>query len=190
MLRSQCHFCCILLIEAIIDVCHASRGKEHRHRFYHSRSMPLSCKKNTWDRTYWGILDLASTVSYSVVTFINFKRCILYWLSFAYFIVISIPYPPLIYMKLNLFVTYFISLPTRSVSPYSIWFLPSLLPAPFCLSFAQFFFWSFFFPSFFFFNRPLSLYPTYLVTLLIAILIPLTTPSGLQKDLRHHKKRI
>lgn len=101
--------------------------------------MPLSCKKNTWDRTYWGILDLASTVSYSVVTFINFERCILHWLSFAYFIVISIPYPPLIYMKLNLFVTYFISLPTRSVSPYSIWFLSSLLPAPFCLSFAQFF---------------------------------------------------
>lgn len=103
--------------------------------------MSLSCKKNTWDSPYWGILDLASTVSYSVVTFINFKRCILYWLSFAYFIVVSIPYPPLIYMKLNLFVTYFISLPTRSVYPYSIWFLSSLLPAPFCLSFAQFFFW-------------------------------------------------
>ena len=142
--------------------------------------MSLSCKKNTWDSPYWGILDLASTVSYSVVTVINFKRCILYWLSFAYFIVVSIPYPPLIYMKLNFFVTYFISLPTRSVSPHSIWFLSSLLPAPFCLSFTQFFLDHSSFPPFFFFlNRPLFLYPTYLVTLLIALLIPLTTPSGL-----------
>lgn len=176
----------VLLIEAIIEVCHASGGKEHR--LYHSRRMSMSRKKNTGVRTYWDILDWASTISYSVVTFINFKRFTLYWFSFAYFIVISIPYPPLIYMKWNLFVTCFTSPPTRSVSPYSVWFLSSLLPATFWLSSAQFF------PIllsllFFFSSRPLSLYPTYLVTLLISLphpslSFPLTTPSGLQKDLK------
>ena len=133
MLQSQILFTsAVLLIEAIIDVCHALRGMEHR--LYHSRRMSMSCKKNTGVRTYWDILDWASTISYSVVTFINFKRFTLYWFSFAYFIVISIPYPPLIYMKLNLFVTCFTSLPTRSVSPHSVWFLSSFPPFFFLLT--------------------------------------------------------